>query len=147
MDFPTQWDDWVDTALYCYRTKVHNTLNFSPYELLFGVMPRSSDPIQFAGQALGQERLIALDDKRAKAHENLRKKQDQDWNPILTFKKGDIVLVKRVRKLKIQTPWEDALYIIYRVHDNNTYDLLDAKGNFYKSRLHATRLKKYHLEP
>ena len=146
VDFPTQWDDWVDTALYCYRTKVHNTLNFSPYELLFGVMPRSSDPIQFAGQALGQERLMALDDKRTRAHERLGKKQEQDWNPVLTFKKGDIVLVRRVRKLKIQTPWEDTLYIIYRVHDNNTYDLIDAKGDFYKSRLNAIRLKKYHLK-
>ena len=63
IDYPTEWDEWIATALYSYWTKVHASLKVSPYELRFGVQPRNSGTIQFATQLLGQKRLIVRNDK------------------------------------------------------------------------------------
>ena len=144
IDYPTRWDEWIATALYNYRTKVHATLGISPYELLFGIQPRNTNAIQFAAQLLGQERLAAIDYKRNQVHSQLTQKQANTWTPELNFKKGDLVLVKRVHKLKIQTLWYENPYMVYYAHENNTYDLIDKDGEFFKSRVNADRLKTYY---
>ena len=46
-------------------------------------------------------------------------------------------------KLKILTPWLETPYIIYRVHENNTYALIDQSGELFKSRVHAEQLKRF----
>ena len=143
--YPTHWDTWLPTALYAYRTKVHSTLKITPYELLYGVRPRNMDIIHFAEQVLGQQRLIAVDDQRDIAAQRVAIRQNEAWRPIITYKQGDIVLVMRMKVLKIQTKWLEKPYIIYRVHDNNTYDLIDEEGNFFSSRVHANRLKPLHI--
>ena len=101
---PTKWDEWIATALYVYRTRVHSTLNITPYEMLYGVAPRNSDPIHFASQLLGEERLLALEDKRDQVHDKFTQRQADKWSPELDYKKGDTVLIKREKKLKIQAP-------------------------------------------
>ena len=133
IDHPTQWDKWINTALYVYRTKVHTTLKYSPYELLFGIIPKGIDLLKLVDQPLGQERLVLLDHKRDLAHRALIKKQVKHWNPSLKFKKGDVVLVKRGQRLKIQSKWYSTPYTIYRVHENDTYDLIDDNGEFFQS--------------
>jgi len=144
LNYPTRWDEWIPTALYAYRTKVHTTLKYTPYELLYGILPRSTDPIQTVGQRLGEERLAALDATRDQAHLRLIETQAAQWNPEVTYQQGDYVLVKRAKRLKIQPPWHETPFKVYRAHENNTYDLIDDEGNFYKTCLHADRLKLYH---
>jgi len=101
---PTKWDQWIATALYVYRTRVHSTLNITPYEMLYGVAPRNSDSIYFASQLLGEERLLALEDKRDQVYDKFTQKQADKWSPELDYKKGDIILVKTEKKLKIHSP-------------------------------------------
>ena len=74
IDHPTQWDKWINTALYVYRTKVHTTLKYSPYELLFEIIPKGIDLLKLVDQPLGQERLVLLDHKRDLAHRALIKR-------------------------------------------------------------------------
>ena len=123
---------------------MHSTLNITPYEMLYGVAPRNSDPIHFASQLLGEERLLALEDKRDQVHSKLAEKQADRWAPELDYKKGNLVLVKRGKKLKIQPPWYETPYMIYQGHENNTYDLIDKDGEFFRSRVNAKILKLYH---
>ena len=82
------------TTLYVYCTKVHTTMKYSPYELLFEVIPKGIDFSKLIKQSLGEERFTLLNYKRDLTHQNLVKKQVKEWNPSLKFKKGDIVLVK-----------------------------------------------------
>ena len=81
---------------------MHSTLNVTPYEILYRVASRNSDPIYFALQLLEEERLLALEDKRDQVHDKFTQKQADKWSPELAYKKGDTVLVKREKKLKIQ---------------------------------------------
>ena len=140
---PRYWDTYIPTALYTYRTKIHETLKTTPYNLLFGVHPRNMDIIHFSAQVLGNERLIALDKERGNLELKLAKERASKWSPGINYSKGDIVLVKRMSKLKILPPWLETSYIIYRVHENNTYDLIDQNGETFKSRVNADRLKKF----
>jgi hypothetical protein len=143
MKYPTHWDTWIPTALYAYRTKIHSTLKTSPYELLFGVHPRNMDIIHFSEQVLGQQRLVAVNNKRDQVAQQVAIRQNEAWRPIITYQQGDIVLIMRMKGLKIQTKWIEKPYIIYRVHENN--DLIDQEGNFFSSRVHANRLKLFHI--
>jgi hypothetical protein len=144
---PFEWDQHIGTALYGYRTKIHQVMEISPYEMLYGVKPFKMDPIQFAAQTLGAERLSALDDMRIKANDKLSAYQSKRFTPGLSFNKGDLVLIKRSKNaLKLESKWLEKPYMIYRVHDNNTYDLIDHEGNLWKSRLNALRLKKFNTK-
>src|SRR5436190_11512986 len=126
--YPKSWDTYIPTALYAYRTKIHEILKTTPYELLFGVHPRNMDVIHFSAQVLDNERLIALDQERGDLELRLAKKRASKWSPEINYSKGDIVLIKRMSKLKILSPCLETPYIIYRVHENNTYDLIYQLG-------------------
>ena len=87
--------------------------------------------------------LAALDQERGDLKLRLAKKRANKWSPEINYSKGDIVLVKRMSKLKILSPWLETPYIIYRVHENNTYDLIDQNGELFRSRINADRLKNF----
>ena len=40
-DYPHDWDNWVSLAVYAYNTSSHSSTGFSPYEMVFGRMPRT----------------------------------------------------------------------------------------------------------
>ena len=103
------------------------------------------DPIHFSAQVLGNERLIALDEERGNLELRLAKDRARKWSPEINYLKGDIVLIKKMGKLKFLTPWLETPYIIYRVHENNTYDLTDQNGEIFKSHVNAESLKKIQL--
>jgi len=72
--------------------------------MLYEVVPRNCDSIHFASQLLGEERLLALDHKRDQVHNKFTQKQVDKWSLKLDYKKSNTMLVKRVKKLKIQLP-------------------------------------------
>ena len=119
-------------------------LNITPYEMLYGVAPRNSDPIHFASQLFGEERLLAIEDKKDQIPDKFTQKQADKWSPEFEYKKDDTVLVKREKKLKIQAPWYKTPYLIYQVHENNIYDLIDKDEMFFRSRANGKNLKLYH---
>ena len=83
---------------------MHSTLNVTPYEILYRVASRNSDPIHFASQLFREERLLALEDKRDQVHDKFTQKQADKESLALGYKKGKTVLVQREKKLKIQAP-------------------------------------------
>ena len=48
--------------------------------------------------------------------------------------------------LKIQSKWYDKLYVVYHVHENDTYDLIDEQGDFFRSHMNGDHLKMYHID-
>ena len=103
------------------------------------VAPRNSGPIHFTSQLLAEERLLALEDKRDQVHDKFTKRQVNKWSPELDYKKADTVRVKRGKKLKIQVLWYETPYLIYQVHENNTYDLIDKYSKFFSKNLRSYR--------
>ena len=75
---------------------------------------------------------------------NLTQKQRDKWSPELDYKKGDTVLVRWEKKLKIQVLWYDTSYLIYQVHENNTYNLIDKDREFFRSKVNSKNLKLYY---
>ena len=55
INYPIQWDQWLHTTLYVYRTKVHTTMKYSPYELLFEIIPKGINYFKLIEQPLGEE--------------------------------------------------------------------------------------------
>ncbi|CEP06793.1 hypothetical protein [Parasitella parasitica] len=60
---PQHWDMHLPSVLWAYRTKVHETLRISPYQLLFGQDPTNQDPFMQLGQELGSDRYAKLVDR------------------------------------------------------------------------------------
>lgn len=109
------WDEWVDLAMFSYNTSVHESTQFTPYELVFGKVARvpSNHEIEedfnnrtYAEylmklnkklrkiQALAKEKLI-------QAKERSKFYYDRKINP-LTLKIGDLVyLLKEPKKGKL----------------------------------------------
>ena len=54
------------------------------------------------------------------------------------------MLMKREKNLKMQAPWYETPCLIYQVHENNTYDLIDKDGEFFRSTVIGKNLKLYH---
>ena len=54
----SEWDDWLELAMFSYNTSVHEGINCTPYELVFGKLARepSSEPLS------QQEKLQTYDD-------------------------------------------------------------------------------------
>ena len=84
----------MQLLFYPYRTKEHANVKIIPYEMSFGVRPRNADSVQFTVQLLGEERLLAIQDKRDKVHAKLAETQAEKRIPELNFKRGDLVLVQ-----------------------------------------------------
>ena len=54
----SEWDDWLELAMFCYNTSVHEGTKCTPYELVVGKLARepSSEPLS------QQEKLQTYDD-------------------------------------------------------------------------------------
>ena len=85
-----------------------------------------------------------MKDKRDQVHDEFTQKQADKWSPELDYKKDDTIFLKREKKLEIQVPWYETPYRIYQVYENNTCNLIDKNGEFFRSRVNGKNLKLYH---
>ena len=150
---PDNWDEFVPSVTYAYRTKIHKILGLTPYELMFGVPPRQNDVIQNFGIKLGFERLLEMQDIRENANEKLCEAQrklleKREYNYDI-YECGQKVLLRRSAKDinrtgKMEPKWYENPHQILQIGPHNTYQLRDYQGRILKRYINGDRLKRYH---
>jgi hypothetical protein len=143
----SQWH--IPTVIYALRVKVHSILKKTPYELLYGVPPPTSDSLAALGRGLTVQSFSA----RTEAHQNLGEHQLYLREHLLgngrafVFQPKDLVMLKRLRPK--HSKFEPTWYGPYSVHSRLglfTYRLSDiVTGEVLESTVSADRLKPYRL--
>jgi len=144
-----RWDEYVDQVLWGIRVRTHHVTGYSPFYLMFGVLPRISgdvtpphcvlEPLDDVEQRVAVEgwtnrELEDLGVARGEAYlrtqatkENLNAKADDFY-----FKQDDWVKIKNFRKKKFQFSWKGP-YIVHGYGYFPTYWLRNTRGEFLKS--------------
>ena len=82
-----EWHRWLPWVLMCYHSKVHSSLNFTPFELMFGQRMKCFDEGHI--ETVGEEKTLVtrrqqlktlIQETREKALENLFKIQKASEN-------------------------------------------------------------------
>ena len=168
--YKEDWDIYLPSVLFAYRTMIHSTTRHEPFYLTYGreaIFPIELQiptyPTEISSEEQIEELLLKrvyelignLPDKRVEAGENISKSQEKqkkryDQKVVETkFYIGNKVLLYKNSAKKLEEKWEGPFYI----HDiglNGTYQLRNQEGKVRKRFVHANRLKSYqerHMEP
>lgn len=160
------WDVYLTTVLFAYRTKRHNTTRHEPFYLMYG--REAVLPIEFAVKTIQAElpeekpqedlfdrirtlsgkvmsdRLVTQDTIH-KAQLQQKQRHDGDLRTI-RYNIGDLVLLYKSQlrgKKKLEDRWAGPYYI-HDVLDNGAYKLRTIPGNILKVPVNSERLKMYH---
>ena len=99
-----KWDEMLPSVLFAYRTTIHRSTGFSPYELMFGREPRLPAQVCFGydddDDTTRPDYAKELSDRLRGWYREARKKQDamrreykeRKGKPKMTYKVGDTVL-------------------------------------------------------
>jgi transposase InsO family protein len=164
---PDRWPDYLPMILYAYRTNVHFSTGFTPYELVFGKRAVVLDSMDLKTLCDGndheadargdlekdlQGRVDAVVDLKAKrtsaelanraASEKQKRNADKDRDTGIVYAKGDTVMMKVPQSGKLKSPFAGP-YVVKKVDKNQgRVWLATAGGNAYaKNPVHMSRLK------
>src|SRR6266480_215588 len=163
-----QWDEYIDSVLFAYRTTKHNTTKKTPFELVYG--RKAKLPIDNHEE----ERIIKQDIYQISKEENLKRmyeiinsthereealtnitksqeKQKERFNSNLketVFEIGDKVLLKDSSKEKrwsgkLTDNWKGP-YIIQKVIGRGAYLIRTQEGQVLNATQNVKNLKKYY---
>ncbi|KAG1586347.1 hypothetical protein G6F48_006664 [Rhizopus delemar] len=124
MNNKRNWDTMLPSILYTYRTKVHKTLNISPYEALFGLAPRNinDDSLYKLGMRLGLERLYFLMDKQVNQEEKVFKENEPPIKSLSKIEIGDqVIMMKHLKKDKLDDTYKKKIYTVVDKFHRNTF--------------------------
>ena len=158
-----QWDEFIEPALFAYRTTKHSTTKYTPYYLMHGKearLPIDEEELpeeveDFSTLLLGKMyELINLEEKRDQALYNIeqsqekQKKRHDERIKEVTFEIGEQVLLKDSAKEKqwsgkLESKWKGP-YKIYEIIGKGAYKLQDENGKISKTTHNVKKLKKYH---
>ena len=135
-DYKDQWDAFLPSALFAYRTLQQSTTKFEPFQLLYGRRPvlpndlaehnnlQDINEVDYAEaiRAHIDHITIDLEQARIQAKQNInqaqeKQKQYHDWKiKELTFKIGDKVLLYESAKAKVhgdkfREKWKGPYYV------------------------------------
>lgn len=147
------WDLWLDAVVFAYNTSRQESLQTSPYEIVFGRMPRLplelelglplKDPSTQSEYTRSLRKIFK--EGREVARQNLekaRKKQRkcneervQTWRP---FTPGETVYLRRPKGWKLGAKWIGPFEVVYRVGVD--YKIKSTKGKI--TVVHHDRLKR-----
>ena len=156
-DYQTEWDKWLPALLFAYRTAVQESLNKTPFELLFGKGPRTPadvnllPPFHHPYPALTGEK---LQDFRERAHGQLKRAQkrqklyyDSRRNICSPWHPGDPVLLKlgktpRGKSTKLCQRYEPAEYRLIELRKQTA--IIEDLSTGKLRKVPYDRLKPYH---
>lgn len=156
-DKQTDWDRWVDFAMFSYNTSVHTSTKYMPFELLFGIKPNipASLTAKPEFKYTYDDYVSELKVKLQKSHEiaknhigkskEMNKKYYDRKHNLVTFKIGEkVYLLNETHskgKSKKLRPHYEGPYEIIEVNSNcNSTILVKNK----KKLVHNNRLKLAH---
>ncbi|GES74949.1 DDE-type integrase/transposase/recombinase [Rhizophagus clarus] len=160
------WDLYLSSVLFAYRTKCHSITRHEPFYLMYG--HDAVLPIEFAVSTMQskcaeenpQDDLlnrihtltgkVVIDrletqDNICKAQQKQKKQHDEDLH-IMQYKIGDLVLPYQSQlrgKQKLQERWKGPYYV-HEVLGNGVYKLRTIEGKILKVPVNSERLKLYH---
>ncbi|MCO5614183.1 hypothetical protein L7F22_068464 [Adiantum nelumboides] len=161
------WDDFLDGALWAYRTTYKEATEFTPFHLVYG--QEALQPIELniptmrlhgkVAQRKEEEwtdRLLTLAElewKREAAYEFYKRKATQVKNKLdkevkdKGIKEGDLVLRYDNRldnhfDAKFETRWQGP-YIVKKAFNSSYYQLMDLDGKEHPRKVNGYRLKLY----
>jgi hypothetical protein len=161
------WDLYLPSTLFAYRTKRHNTTRHEPFYLVYG--REATLPIDFAittSQAqlantdpqqdllnrihhlTGQFENIKIEaqDNIAKSQRLQKERHDKQLSKVQRYKIGDLVLLYKSElknRKKLEDRWKGPYYV-HEVFPNGVYKLRTIDGKVLKVPINGDRLKQYH---
>lgn len=162
-EYEDDWDVFLPSALFAYRTIRQNTTRYEPFYLTYGreatlpiELEISTHPYE-AESTTGLEeacyRRIAqlttrLIDDRQQAHLNIAKAQEKQIKRHdgkireHVYKIGDKVLLRKFRAKKLDQKWEGPYYI-HDIRPNGVIKLRTMDGKLRKKTVNADQLRPY----
>ncbi|GBC34259.1 DDE-type integrase/transposase/recombinase [Rhizophagus irregularis DAOM 181602=DAOM 197198] len=159
------WDIYLTSVLFAYRTKRHNTTRHEPFYLMYG--REAILPIEFAnrtpqvelsesdfqqdlfnrihtltGKVIGDR--LATQDVIHQSQQKQKQRHDKNLCDV-QFKIGDLVLLFRSQlrgKQKLQERWKGPYYV-HESLDNGAFKLRTMDGKVLKDPVNSDRLKSY----
>ncbi len=149
------WDLWLDSVTFAYNTSRHDALGTSPYEVVFGQLPRLPVELELGmplkNPSSQSEYLVsvrsAFNDVRRIAEQHLSKASEKQarlnqptntWRP---FESGDAVMLKRPKGWKFGNKWVGPFSILKRFGVN--YRIISKGGKVMV--VHHDQLKHSHI--
>jgi hypothetical protein len=156
----TDWDLYIPSVLFAYRTAIQSTTKITPFYLVYG--REAKLPIDNLDDILEDnilERLFYLVNKlpyvREQAKQQVQKMQekqkaryDAKIKKIESYQIGDKVLMYRAEKEKqwsgkLEDKWKGPYYI-HEILRNGAYKLRELDGRVLKAPINGKILKRYH---
>ena len=141
---PKQWNKWLPFVLLAYRTRIHSSSGFTPFQLMFGremnmfedYKTLTDTPIEKRSKEIKE----LLEETHPKTIEKLKSKQEQQKEQQnvrnkLEDEKLKIGQTVTIKSLKIQSKLQPNYHGIYKI------DEITAKGNYYLINEKNERLK------
>lgn len=153
-----EWDSWLEMAAWSYNSSVHSGTLYTPYELVFGKLPRtpSSDPLQEEDRIpTYQDYMIDLVTRinrlQSLAHDNLINAKvkakyyfDQKAQP-RDFRIGDSAWLLKGGKIpKLEDQYTGPYVIVDTLRNGNIKIQLSPKRC---KIVHANRLRLSYIDP
>jgi len=160
------WDRFIPSVLFAYRTMKHNTTKYEPFKLVYGrnaITPLDLllDPIMDdQDEATLEESVIqrmcqvtdilepslSLAQKHIERSQQQQEKRHKVSSTAQEFKEGDLVLKykhAKEKQSKFMFKWVGP-YRIQQVYGNGSYRLKTMDGKILKSTTNGDDLKHYH---
>lgn len=167
-----EWDRWLPSTLYAYRTMTQSSTKFTPSSLLYGFEMKTPIILDKYKDLPDKERLIQtareyanlvevrLDKTRNVAKDNIRKAQEVQKHQFDkkvkkdVFKEGDEVLMRdsaqdNVHGNKFEDKYKKGTFKIVQNFGNGTYKIQENQPEYrvLKKPISGDKLKRYRSRP
>ncbi|OIR56707.1 MAG: uncharacterized protein A8A55_2544 [Amphiamblys sp. WSBS2006] len=134
------WDRHIDRTLAVCRARKHQATGVSPFEILFGKIPRIMKRSE-EDESKTKESPIPREEARDMAQTNLQKQKEkmEEMGVARSFAEGEEVLLRQTLPRKMAPAWNGP-FTIAKVLEYNTY-ILKYGDKTIENVVHADRLK------